>query len=212
VRAPCFVHAARPRFSLNELLFSAHPPPPPRSYNDAVTYGELFLQNEYEMSCYNLDEADVAEQVGGYSEQGTAWLLEVGLPKPLCVALEAAPHPPCPPRHLPPPPAPQRQRFALFDAEARRLLAKRLPVPAYDHLLKCSHTFNILDARGAVGVTERADCFATMRALAREVTGAAGGEGAGTESGPGWGWAQRKQERQQPNECSRGCFRRQRGR
>jgi hypothetical protein len=44
-------------------------------------------------------------------------------------------------------------------------------VPAYDHLLKLSHTFNVLDARGAVGVTERADCFATMRALAREVTG-----------------------------------------
>lgn len=50
------------------------------------------------------------------------------------------------------------------------MLAKRLPVPAYDHLLKLSHTFNILDARGAVGVTERANCFATMRALAREVT------------------------------------------
>lgn len=37
--------------------------------------------------------------------------------------------------------------------EARRMLAKRLPVPAYDHLLKLSHTFNLLDARGAVGVT-----------------------------------------------------------
>lgn len=100
------------------------------------------------------------------------------------------------------------------------MLAKRLPVPAYDHLLKLSHTFNLLDARGAVGVTgalwwswvvacgwrpgmpagsgslrlprcrvrvcrpgalnlpllrappaERANCFATMRSLAREVTG-----------------------------------------
>ena len=51
-------------------------------------------------------------------------------------------------------------------------LAKRLPVPAYDHLLKLSHTFNLLDARGAVGVTESANRFATMRALAREVTGA----------------------------------------
>lgn len=54
------------------------------------------------------------------------------------------------------------------------MLEKRLPIPAYDHLLKCSHTFNILDARGAVGVTERANCFATMRALAREVTGGCG--------------------------------------
>lgn len=62
----------------------------------------------------------------------------------------------------------------LLCPQARRMLSKRLPVPAYDMLLKCSHAFNILDARGAVGVTERADCFATMRALAREVTGGAG--------------------------------------
>lgn len=55
--------------------------------------------------------------------------------------------------------------------EAQRLLDKRLPVPAYDHLLKLSHTFNLLDARGAVGLTERADCFAAMRNLARQVTG-----------------------------------------
>ena len=68
----------------------------------------------------------------------------------------------------------QRARFALYQAEARRMLERRLPIPAYDHLLKLSHTFNILDARGAVGVTERANCFAAMRALAREVTGAWG--------------------------------------
>lgn len=61
------------------------------------------------------------------------------------------------------------------------MLSKRLPVPAYDHLLKLSHTFNLLDARGAVGVTERANCFATMRALAREVTGVCLG-------GWRWGW------------------------
>ncbi|PRW56476.1 Glycine-tRNA ligase chloroplastic mitochondrial [Chlorella sorokiniana] len=95
-------------------------------YAPGVTYGEMFLQNEYEMSVYNLDEADVEGQ---------------------------------------------RKRFELYDEEARRMLAKRLPVPAYDHLLKLSHTFNLLDARGAVGVTERANCFATMRSLAREVTG-----------------------------------------
>ncbi len=51
------------------------------------------------------------------------------------------------------------------------MLDKRLPVPAYDHLLKLSHTFNLLDARGSVGMTERAECFATMRHLARQVTG-----------------------------------------
>jgi glycyl-tRNA synthetase len=149
-----------------------------RSYNDAVTYGELFLQNEYEMSCYNLDEADVGEQVPAallterWPPRHTPLIPQPAFPAG-CPRLPAA----CsgarrPTRASPPSPRPpQRQRFALFDAEARRLLAKRLPVPAYDHLLKLSHTFNILDARGAVGVTERADCFATMRALAREVTG-----------------------------------------
>lgn len=55
--------------------------------------------------------------------------------------------------------------------EAKRLLEQRLPIPAYDHLLKLSHVFNVLDARGAVGVTERQACFATLRALARQVTG-----------------------------------------
>lgn len=67
----------------------------------------MFLQNEYEMSVYNLDEADIAGQ---------------------------------------------RARFDLFVKEAHRMLDKRLPVPAYDHLLKTSHAFNILDARLALGV------------------------------------------------------------
>ena len=59
----------------------------------------------------------------------------------------------------------------LSPLQARRMLTKRLPIPAYDHVLKLSHTFNLLDARGAVGVTERANCFAVMRQLAKEVTG-----------------------------------------
>ncbi|WP_267132603.1 glycine--tRNA ligase [Streptomyces smaragdinus] len=60
---------------------------------------------------------------------------------------------------------------ALFDtyaAEARRMLDARLPVPAYSYVLKCSHTFNVLDARGAVSTTERARAFARMRRLAHE--------------------------------------------
>ena len=56
--------------------------------------------------------------------------------------------------------------------EASNLLEKKLPIPAYQHLLKLSHCFNVLDARGAIGVTQRAKCFATMRRLARQVTGA----------------------------------------
>jgi glycyl-tRNA synthetase len=93
------------------------------AYAPGVTYGEVFLQSEYEYSVYNLDAAEVAGQ---------------------------------------------RARFAIYEAEARALLARRLPAPAYDHLLKLSHAFNVLDARGAVGVTERAECFAAMRSLARE--------------------------------------------
>jgi len=55
--------------------------------------------------------------------------------------------------------------------EASNLLDKGLPVPGYQHLLKLSHCFNVLDARGAIGYTQRAKCFATMRKLAKRVTG-----------------------------------------
>ena len=59
--------------------------------------------------------------------------------------------------------------FALFETyekECQRLLAAGLPLPAYDHCLKCSHTFNNLDARGAISVTERAAYIGRVRALA----------------------------------------------
>eukprot|EP00740_Mantoniella_antarctica_P015918 CAMPEP_0181369404 /NCGR_PEP_ID=MMETSP1106-20121128/12754_1 /TAXON_ID=81844 /ORGANISM="Mantoniella antarctica, Strain SL-175" /LENGTH=1063 /DNA_ID=CAMNT_0023485887 /DNA_START=49 /DNA_END=3236 /DNA_ORIENTATION=- len=92
-------------------------------YNDTLTYGEMLMQNEYEMSVFNMEAADV-------------------------------------PLH--------QLRFELADKEANRMLEARLPLPAYDNLLKASHAFNILDARGAVGVTERAKLFASMRKLARE--------------------------------------------
>lgn len=92
-------------------------------YTDRVSYGELFLQNEYEMSVYNMDEADVGNV---------------------------------------------KARFDSYETAAKDLLAKRLPVPAYDNVLKTSHAFNVLDARGAVGVTERARYFGRMRALARD--------------------------------------------
>lgn len=91
-------------------------------YADGITYGEVFLQSEYEMSVYHLDVAEVKDQ---------------------------------------------KARFDSYEEEAKRMLDRRLPVPAYDNLLKASHAFNVLDARGAVGVTERAAFFAKMRALAR---------------------------------------------
>ena len=93
-------------------------------YNDTLTYGEAWLQNEVEMSTYALEVADVTAT---------------------------------------------RARFDAAAAEAAHLVSKRLPLPAYDALLRASHAFNILDARGAVGVTERAELFAVMRGAAREV-------------------------------------------
>src|SRR5690554_6518778 len=65
--------------------------------------------------------------------------------------------------------AANRSLFDIYAAEARRMLDERLPVPAYTYVLKCSHTFNVLDARGAISTTERARAFARMRELAREV-------------------------------------------
>jgi glycyl-tRNA synthetase len=62
-----------------------------------------------------------------------------------------------------------RELFEAYAREARRLLDLRLPVPAYSYVLKCSHTFNVLDARGAISTTERARSFARMRALAHDV-------------------------------------------
>jgi glycyl-tRNA synthetase len=64
----------------------------------------------------------------------------------------------------------QRRLFEEYAAEARRMLDARLPVPAYVHVLKCSHTFNVLDSRGAISTTERARAFGRMRGLSREVS------------------------------------------
>ncbi|KAI6692074.1 hypothetical protein NL676_019784 [Syzygium grande] len=92
-------------------------------YADGITYGELFLENEKEMSSYYLEHASV--------------------------------------NHL-------QKHFDIFEEEARSLLGLGLAIPAYDQLLKTSHTFNILDSRGFVGVTERARYFGRMRSLARQ--------------------------------------------
>jgi glycyl-tRNA synthetase alpha chain len=57
--------------------------------------------------------------------------------------------------------------FTRFEAEAKRLCEKALVLPAYDYVLKCSHTFNLLDARGAISVAERQGYIGRVRALAR---------------------------------------------
>ncbi|MFT3887616.1 MAG: glycine--tRNA ligase [Arachnia sp.] len=88
-----------------------------------VTYGEAFGQQEYEMSRYYLDDADVDAN---------------------------------------------RRLYETYVAEATRMVEKRLPVPAHNYILKSSHAFNVLDARGAISTTERAKAFATMRRLMRD--------------------------------------------
>ena len=62
-----------------------------------------------------------------------------------------------------------RQMYDLCEAEAKIALSRGLAMPAHDYVLKCSHVFNVLDARGAIGVTERANYFVRMRGLARQV-------------------------------------------
>ena len=59
--------------------------------------------------------------------------------------------------------------FDTFETEAKKQLANGLVHPAYDYILKCSHTFNLLDARGAVSVTERAGYLSRIRNMAKSV-------------------------------------------
>jgi glycyl-tRNA synthetase len=59
--------------------------------------------------------------------------------------------------------------YNLFEAEAESALANQMVLPALDYVLKCSHTFNVLDTRGAIGVTERQAFFRRMRELSRSV-------------------------------------------
>jgi len=62
-----------------------------------------------------------------------------------------------------------RAQFDSYESEAKAVLAAGLVLPAYDNVLRCSHAFNVLDTRGAVGVTERAQFFKRMRNLTRQV-------------------------------------------
>jgi glycyl-tRNA synthetase alpha chain len=87
-----------------------------------VTYGDVFLQNEKEMSAYNLEHADTAMMF---------------------------------------------QHFEDAEKECHAILKHKLALPAYEQCVKASHRFNILDARGAIGVTERAAYIGRVRALAK---------------------------------------------
>ena len=57
--------------------------------------------------------------------------------------------------------------FDMYEAECLRIVAQALVLPAYEYCLKCSHTFNLLDARGAISVTERTGYIGRVRNLAR---------------------------------------------
>ena len=103
--------------SVFDLVWTAGP-------NGVVTYGDVFHQNEVEMSAYNFEHADT------------------------------------------------KILFDWFDAcesESKKLIEVDLPLPAYEQMLKASHTFNLLDARHAISVTERARFIGRVRTLSKAV-------------------------------------------
>ncbi|MGD8687298.1 MAG: glycine--tRNA ligase subunit alpha, partial [Syntrophobacterales bacterium] len=57
--------------------------------------------------------------------------------------------------------------FEMYEAEAVKMNELKLVLPTYDYCLKCSHTFNLLDARGAISVAERTNYIGRVRNLAR---------------------------------------------
>jgi glycyl-tRNA synthetase alpha chain len=59
--------------------------------------------------------------------------------------------------------------FSFFESEAKRLLEAKLALPGYEMILKAAHTFNLLDARGAISVTERAGYIGRIRTLSKLV-------------------------------------------
>lgn len=61
------------------------------------------------------------------------------------------------------------EEFANYEFEAKRLIEKNMVLPAYDFVIKASHAFNLLDARGAISVTERTGYIGRVRSLARKV-------------------------------------------
>ncbi|MFN3870628.1 MAG: glycine--tRNA ligase subunit alpha [Aquificaceae bacterium] len=61
------------------------------------------------------------------------------------------------------------EMYEVYEKEVKRLLEEGLALPAYDYLLKCSHTFNLLDARGVISVQERARYIRRMNTLAQQI-------------------------------------------
>ncbi len=61
--------------------------------------------------------------------------------------------------------------FSQYEEEANKMIELKLPLPAYDYILKSSHTFNLLDARGVISVTDRNGYISKIRLMARKVAG-----------------------------------------
>jgi len=89
-----------------------------------VSYGDIFHQQEVEMSTYNFEYAEVVTLFSN---------------------------------------------FEHYEAECARMVEAKLPLPAYEFVLKASHVFNLLDARHAISVTERQRYILRVRTLARQV-------------------------------------------
>lgn len=95
-----------------------------RNEQNVVTYGDIYHQNEVEMSRYNFELAN--------TESLFSW-------------------------------------FDAYEQESKDLIEAGLPIPAYEMTMKASHAFNLLDARGAISVTERQGYILRVRTLARAV-------------------------------------------
>lgn len=65
-----------------------------------------------------------------------------------------------------------KELFNTYEAQAQEVIQDKLVLPSYDYVLKCSHTFNVLDARGAISVSERTNYISRVRNLARTVAAA----------------------------------------
>lgn len=65
-----------------------------------------------------------------------------------------------------------KELFRIYEEEANQAVEEKLVIPAYDYVLKCSHTFNVLDARGAISVSERTNYIGKVRKIARSVASA----------------------------------------
>ena len=103
--------------SIYDLIWS-------QSASGTVTYGDIFLQNERELSAFNFEHADIEFLFTAFDQ---------------------------------------------YEKDGEKLIAAKLPLPAYEMVMKASHTFNLLDARKAISVTERQRYILRVRSLARGV-------------------------------------------